>query len=1059
MATFEENGSGWVYQGVSSLQVSVNEVHFSAGSSFIKLPNWIQRKNAVLNIVNFDDNNCFIYCILAHLCPTQSKFERFESYPRNFDDYMNLHNIQMPIKICDIGKFEKINPSISVNVFGVEGTKIIGPLYHTKNRKEHHVNLLFLQNGENSHYCLIKDLGKLIGSDISKHKVKKFICDSCLNHFTNKNMFDLHQKDCNLFDPVRIFMPEKGSPDSVLQFNSHKAMMRKSFIIAADFECLTLPIEKNTPTTKSSFLYQKHDPVCVGFTTVCSFESKYNKYTAYHGKNPEKWFVSELKLECERIYQILISEDKPMTPLSPEQQTQHDMTDKCPICDCFFTDNNCKVLHHNHYTGKFESTCCNNCNLKIKKDFSIPIFLHNMSRYDAHLFIRELNLHSSVSVIPMNTQNYISFSVWLGHVKLVFLDSFRFLPASLQKLVGNLAPDQLKITKSYFTDDEQFKLVTRKGVYPYDFMDSESKLKETKLPAKKYFYNQLTSEHISDDEYSHAQTVWKKFNCTTLLDYTMLYLKSDVLLLADVIENFRDLTLKYYSLDAAHFYTAPGLSWQAALKLTKVKLELITDVDQYNFIAKGLRGGICNSIERYAKSNNPYVADFDPDKEISYIHYLDFNSLYGFSLSEPLPVGDFSWLSENEIERIQTLLLTGEKNYKSFLSFDSQKDKSFILEVDLLYDENLHDSHNQMPFCPEHIIPKNCKQTKLVCSLHNKLRYVIHIKNLIHCLEHGLKLTKIHRILEFTESPWLKPYIELNTKFRTASRNEFEKTFFKLMVNAIFGKTLENERNKREIKLVNNWKSARKLILKPNFHRSIVIDEHFVIIEFKKTEIHINKPIFCGFSVLELSKLKMYSFHYDYIIKNLSEWFKINLCYQDTDSLVYNFILKENVDKNFSFYDIMRRDALTHFDTSDYPQNNVFAIPLVNAKVPGVMKDEIKGQILKEWISLRAKVYCMKIENPVSENYDAQDCKTIRKIKGVGKSATKEIQFEDFYNCLFKNKNLKASFNTIQSKNHTLFSLNVHKVALDYSDNKRCILEDKISTLAWGHYLIQELDE
>ena len=591
-------------------------------------------------------------------------------------------------------------------------------------------------------------------------------------------------------------------------------------------------------------------------------------------------------------------------------------------------------------------------------------------------------------------------------------------------------------------------------------MDQWEKMFETQLPEKSKFFNQLTFSHISDSDYEHAQTVWRAFKCKNMQDYTMLYLQSDVVLLADVIENFRDLTFKYYGLDAAGFYTSPGLSFAAALKLTKINLSLFTDVDMYNFITKAIRGGLTNSMKKYARANNRFMKDFDPEKEISYIQYLDFVNLYGFCLMQPLPVGDFRWLNDEEIERVKTMLLSGHDNYKQYFNFS--QDKEIILETDLDYPEHLHDSHNQMPFCAEHIVPEKCTQAKLMCTLNNKERYVIHCKNLTQCLRHGLKLTKIHRILEFTEQAWLKPYIELNTSLRAAAKNDFEKNFFKLLINAIFGKTIENDRKKRELKLVNNWNFARKLILKPNFLRSTIIDEEFVLIELKKTEILVNKPVFCGFSVLEFAKHKMYEFYYDYVIKYMSDSFKIDQCYQDTDSQIFHFRLKENVDKDLSFYDFMRRDALTCFDTSDYPQDNVCNIPLVNAKVPGLMKDEVKFKVIKEWISIRPKVYSMVIVDNISciknsSDQETENSKTVRKIKGVGKSASRDVTFRDFYKCLFHNESLKASYNTIQSKMHQLYSVNINKYALVNNDDKRYTCDDKINTLAWGHYSLKPM--
>lgn len=1068
MDEFEERGSGWRYLASNHLRVGINEVHIAAqGSSYIRLPLWVSRKKAVLNIANFNDNLCFLYCLLAHLFPNKLHAQRPTVYPNNFHDYFNLTGIKFPMKLNNIAKFEHLNPTFSVNVFGIEKEAIVGPLYHTKSKKENHVDLLLVTQGENSHYCLIKNMSKLLGSSVSKNEHKKFFCTLCLSHFRTKEKKEEHERDCSLFKPVKLTFPDKEN--AFIQFSSHRALLKKPYVVIADFESLTVPIKENTPTSNSTYFYEKHEPIAVGFATICSFNSANNTYRSHCSKDVVPWFIDQLKLEAQRIYHSLLTEEKPKPVLTLEEQNVYDSVTKCPICDCVFSEENPKCFHHDHYnqlanqniegTARLQNgAICSNCNLKIQKDFSVPVFFHNLSRYDAHLFIKELVRHSQVSVIPTNTETYIAFSSWFGPIKFLFLDSFRFLPESLEKLVSNLSPDQLNVTKSHFPDPNQFNLLIRKQVFCYDYMDSEEKLSQPFLPEKKHFFNQLTFEHISDADYEHAQTVWNVFGCKNLRDYTMLYLKSDVLLLSDVIENFRELTLKYYGVDGAGFYTTPGLSWSSALKMTKKKLELFTCPDMYNFITKAIRGGLTNSITRHASANNPFTEGFDPNKEITYIHYLDFVNLYGSCLMQPLPVGDFRWLSAPEIDRVRTMLESGQSNYKEY--FDFQKDKNIILEVDLEYDKSLHDLHNQMPFCPEHVIPKNCTQSKLMCTLTNKHRYVTHLKNLTQCLRHGLKLTKIHRVLEFTEEAWLRPYIELNTRLRAAALTEFERNFFKLLINAIFGKTIENDRKKRDVKLVSRWAQARKLILKPNFLRSTIISEDFVIMEFRKTEILVNKPVFCGFSVLEFAKYSLYGFHFEYIMKELSPFFKINLCYQDTDSQVYAFTLKENTDKNLSFYDFMRRDCLTHFDTSNFPVNNVCNIPIVNEKVPGKMKSETGFKSIREWLSIRPKIYAMLVGENILQNPRGEKGKveTIRKIKGVAKSASKHITFKDFRDCLFNNVTLKTSFNTIQSKNHDLFTLNVRKLALFNEDNKRYSCGDySIETLAIGHYKLDNL--
>ena len=176
--------------------------------------------------------------------------------------------------------------------------------------------------------------------------------------------------------------------------------------------------------------------------------------------------------------------------------------------------------------------------------------------------------------------------------QLQFLDSYQFMNKSLDELVKTLNDEDLKLTRKQYPDEEQFKLVKQKGVYMYDYMDSEERFHETKLPIQEKFYNKLTDKDITKKQYHHAKKVWDVFGCTTLKDYHDIYLKTDVLLLADVFEKFRKMCMRNYGLDPAHYYTAPGLSWDACMKMTDIKLELMTDINQYKFIEKAIRGGI-----------------------------------------------------------------------------------------------------------------------------------------------------------------------------------------------------------------------------------------------------------------------------------------------------------------------------------------------------------------------------------------------------------------------------------------------------------------------------------
>ena len=232
---------------------------------------------------------------------------------------------------------------------------------------------------------------------------------------------------------------------------------------------------------------------------------------------------------------------------------------------------------------------------------------------------------------------------------------------------------------------------------------------------------------------------------------------------------------------------------------------------------EGIRGGICHSIHRYAKANNKYMKKYDKNKESSYIQYLDANNLYGWAMSQKLPVNGFKWI-KNVTEIDENFI----KNY------DEDSDKGYIFEVDVKYPRRLHDLHSDLPFLPKRMKIDKCK--KLVCNLRNKKKYAVHIRSLKQALNYGLKLKKVHTIIEFNQESWLKPYIDMNTELRKIAKNDFEKDFFKLMNNAVFGKKMENVRKHRDIKLVTTDKKRSKLVSEPNYHTMNYISEDLSII-------------------------------------------------------------------------------------------------------------------------------------------------------------------------------------------------------------------------------------
>ena len=345
----------------------------------------------------------------------------------------------------------------------------------------------------------------------------------------------------------------------------------------------------------------------------------------------------------------------------------------------------------------------------------------------------------------------------------------------------------------------------------------------------------------------------------------------------------------------------------------------------------------------------------------------------------------------------------------------------------------MHDLHNEYPLAPERLTIN--KVEKLIPNLNNKKKYIIHYENLKLYESLGMKITHIHRGIKFEESAWMKPYIDLNTDLRAKAKNDFEKDFFKLLNNSVFGKTMENIRKRVNISLVNSEKKAAKLTSKPNFKHCTIFSENLCAIHMNKTQIYFNKPVYLGMCILDLSKTLMYDFHYNYIRSKYNE--RAKLLFTDTDSLAYEIQTED-------FYKDISSDVETTFDTSNFPPSHPSGIPTgKNKKVVGMFKDEAGGKIIEEFVGLRAKLYSYKM-------FDSE--KEEKKCKGVKQSVVeKTITFDDYKKCLFSGENQYRQMMTFRSRKHEIFTEEINKVALSADDDKRIILPDKINTLAYGH--------
>ena len=408
----------------------------------------------------------------------------------------------------------------------------------------------------------------------------------------------------------------------------------------------------------------------------------------------------------------------------------------CAICKDLLTGET--VRDHDHLTGEFRGAAHSQCNLQYQLPKFVPVIFHNLSGYDSHLFIKQLGkTQGNINCIPNNEEKYISFSKTIelddddedkkkNKIEIRYIDSFKFMASSIDSLSKNLLREQFREMNKVFEGETD--LLVRKGVYPYDYMDNFERFNETDLPPLNEFYSQLNDSNVDVKDFEHAQKVWTHFDIKNMGEYHDLYLKTDVILLADIFENFRDVCLKHYKLDPAWYYTSPGLSWDALIKKTEIKLDLLSNINMILFIEAGIRDGVSMISNRYGKANNKYMENYNPDEESKFITYLDANNLYGWGVNQKLPYKNFRWVNEKKLADLDPTLLGAED------------ETGYILQVDLEYSKELRNAHNDYPLAPENITINEID--KLTPNLNNKTKYILHQKNLQPYPNLGLKLTK-----------------------------------------------------------------------------------------------------------------------------------------------------------------------------------------------------------------------------------------------------------------------------------------------------------------------------
>lgn len=1074
-------GSGWSYQYLKCFFINICKYNALSGSSFVPLPKDIASKKAVINIFNTSDNLCFLYSILC-------KTERIEHkhHPEKIFHYKKLlkkldyQGISMPMKICAnvLRDFENRN-NLSCNIFGLKkrnlkknGSKkvlhtVYGPIYHTSSRhKINHINLLYIE-GENGnyHFCYIKNFSRLVAAQVNNHKGAVFFCDGCLTRWPSIQKLNDHFDHCM---QIQIKIPKEPT----LYYKHYDKEVRTPFYIAADFECYLKNIDIKNGKSRAT---HEHIALSFAYQIISTFDHNdehLKSVRIFRGEKVAEKFLELLRNDATYIYNNYYKNPVKLV-ITDDREKAFFESEICSICKqdfdpCVEDVSLKKVRDHDHFGDGSYLAAHSKCNLLRKHRNFLSVFIHNLSNYDCSLFLRALAKDTTrrITVIPCSREKYISFSQSFCvdsfdknekrkyvQFSLRFLDSYKFLPEKLSTLAEELKTCDLTHTRASFKDDNSFNLMNKKGFFPYEYISSPEILNEKQLPSREKFFDSLSQSTLSVENYQHALDVFSHFKCKDIGQYFDLYLISDVTLLSDILQSFENLFYRQYGLSLPSFYTLASMSWIAMLKNTRIKLDLLTCPNQISFFKRGVRGGISQIMHKKVVANNKFLKDYDPQKPPMSLFYIDANNLYSLALSDFLPHKNYEWMSDCEVEKL--MQIDEKTNEMKIFSIPKNSYYGYTLEVDIDIPLELHDKFNELPFLPESKITENQKCKKLILSLENKKEYVIDYRHLQLALREGLILKKISKGIKYVQSNFMKSFIQKNTVLRMNAKSDFEKLLYKYLNNVLFGKSIQSFYRK-QVYLCNNWSSsgtcASKLIAKPNFKSISIFDENFCAIEMKQISVIVDVPIPIGFVCLELSKVHMYKFLYQYLKPKFGD--DLMITYIDTDAF-FCAIKRDDV------YEEFKTDLVKYFDTSGYSEQKLrkYNYTSVNKKVVGMFKDETNGNPVSYFCGVAAKNYIFMWEEEKEEGDNLEILKMqCVKSKGVNKEVSKKITAADFEDCL-ENETIKEfKMRRIRHIDHVLRTYEMTKIGLSPHDSKRVPIpnSESFSTYAYGHYKIDQ---
>ena len=1079
--------SGWSLRSIDHTDIILSNYEPIGGEGFQVLPKWIGNRGGIIN-PRSEDGECFKDAIAI-----AANLEYFEGV-KNPQRVTDIHkDLALEFDFTGIGPspgekewklFEKNNSSVNLKIYYPDPFKknFITSCHKTpilEGSKRTRRIELFLDTTDEGHYSAIKNKSALLSKQMTgKRQGKCYFCDRCDNVSKSKPARDNHQRKC-FGERTRKFEPLGSNGEApVWKFNNIKGLSIAPFLCYADGECNLQPTHILKGNTK---LMQRHIASCWGYYYVGPFGER--KYYDFFPENPTENFIQSLICKAKNIFsefwepvvrtsldslrnRSIVLDDRILKDESIDYSYRYYLkrrqmpafqkligereklvATRCYLCDEMFTEEDKKVIDHNHFSGNYLGIAHDACNLQRKTRPEMVVGFHNANYDFVQLlpkFFKDYGVEVEVDGIQKSGEKFMALSLKLKLAKEVhqakrkkstskrkkkikdfiftirFIDTLSFLGASLEKIMESFPESKLIELRREFPNKDDFEIVKRKLPFPYGYMNDNTKL-SSPLPNVWECTDALTGERMDDETYEKLESIYNHFKCQNMGDLEKLYLKVDCLLLTDAMQANRQTSIVDSGLDPLNYISLPQLSFDSFLKSTKAELELFhpDNSDMHTLFKNNRRGGFTTCPTRYAEANHKYLKTYDSSKPSIFIMAMDINGMYSSVQEDYLPIRGYEDLDESEFD--------------NWREISDQEGVGLFLVVDLDYPFELHDKHNEFPFLPDHF------NGRLDAHLWDRKEIGVRHETLIEAINAGLILKKIHRVIKSVDEKFVKSFIQENNRKRREATTDFEGNVFKLRNNSAYGKFGENMDNRSKVRFAQSEKVFKNYAGKPEFKKATLLDDDVNVVSLDQMTVYEDRPVSIAQAILCKSKNIMTKYWYGLIKKVYGV--KAKFLYGDTDS-VYMAIETEDFFKDMIPYVDEWYDTSVY--ASNHPSVEMCDFPVgLNKKKAGLMADDSPKDFITHFYGTASKEHCVRKESG----------KSVIKAKGIGKrTRDKLIGWEDYHEAIFgKGQNKVVEQRQIRSFSYENFTIKFNKKIFT-GDRKRILLDDKINTIANGHW-------